>query len=569
MGSRINSILREQKEELYLGIILTVAVCFMFFIFSPMELYFTNKGEFWFDMYLLLPVMLVVFIIMSCMSILFLFLVNVLSSKWYHILLVFYFIAFICSYIQGNFLVDNLPPLDGSPIDWSKYPMERVKSIILWIVITGIVLLILKVIKRDKFYRAVKYISVCMTLMLMITLISVCITTKGYEKKANLAVSTKNQFEMSEKQNFIILLLDAADSEEFNKMLETHPEYEEIFEDFTYYRNTMGVYSFTKHSIPFIFSGDWYENDEPYDEYLMNVYKNSDFFSKLEAQSYKLGVYEAEMIPADEDYFRFENVLENEKGVTSYLAFARWQIQMTGFRYAPFDLKRICFVNPEAFKNLKIPPEEYSLFIFATSNEQFYNRIQHDDFSYTSDKCFKFIHLSGAHVPFKYDADMNIIEDATYETNMEASMTITKAYLNKLKEGNVYDNSVIIVMADHGYNVNADPLELYTLDHLWRQNPILFVKGIGEKHEMRTSDAPVSFVDLQEAFSRLLQGTDSSKIFDWQEGDERQRRYLFYYYKDESPMYEYVQTGMAWERDTFKSTGKEYFLGDKNDSNNN
>ncbi len=561
MKNRISSILKERKEEFCLGIILTVAACFMFFIFSPMELYFTNKGEFWFDMYLLLPVMLVVFIIMSCMSILFLFLVNVLSSKWYHILLVFYFIAFICSYIQGNFLVDNLPPLDGSPIDWSKYPMERVKSIILWIVITGIVLLILKVIKRDKFYRAVKYISVCMTLMLMITLISVCITTKGYERKGTLAVSIKNQFEMSEDQNFVILLLDTVDSEIFNKLLETHPEYEEIFEDFTYYRNTTGVYSCTKHAIPFIFSGDWHENDEPYDEYLMNVYKNSDFFSKLEAQSYKLGVYEAEMMPADEDYFRFENVLENKnkEGVTSYLTFARWQIQMTGFKYAPFDLKRICFVNPEAFENLRISPDESV--IFTSSNVQFYNRIQNEELSFTSDKCFRFIHLSGAHVPFKYDADMNIIEDATYETNMEASMTITKAYLNKLKEGNVYDNSVIIVMSDHGFNTSADisNMDLY---YLYRQNPILFVKGVGEKHEMKISDAPISFVDLQEAFNRLLQGADSSEIFDWKEGDERQRRYLYYEFNHESPMYEYVQTGMAWERDTFKPTGKEYFLED-------
>jgi hypothetical protein len=58
----------------------------------------------------------------------------------------------------------------------------------------------------------------------------------------------------------------------------------------------------------------------------------------------------------------------------------------------------------------------------------------------------------------------------------------------------------------------------------------------------------------------LLAGSESSRIFDWQEGDERERRYLYYLYNEESDIYEYKQTGMAWERDTFLPTGREYIL---------
>lgn len=536
------------------GISITVAMCFLYFIYAPLELYFTNKDEFWFDLSLLLTTMGAVFLIAAIFCTGVMVLLRAKAQRLYHIAVTACAVVYIATYIQGNFLVKNLPPLDGTAIDWADYPAERIKSILVWIAVTALVLVLVKVIRMDKLQAVIKWGSLGVTAMLLITLISLCVMSKGYESKLNLTVSTKDLFEVSENQNFIILLLDAADSTTFTELLEKHPEYEDIFEDFTYYRNAMGVYSFTKHSIPFILSGDWYENDETFEQYSTNAYMESPLFAELEEEDYKMGIYEAELLLTDERFYRFCNVLSNEWGTSSWLDFIRWQIQMAGFEYAPYDLKRICFVNPDAFKELRIPPEGYET--FTNSNAEFYNRILNEEFTYTSEDSFKFIHVSGAHLPYQYDENMNIIEDATYETNMEASMTIARDYLNKLRDSGVYDNSVIIVMADHGFS-SADYEELY------RQNPILFIKGVGEKHAMQTSLAPVSFVDLQEAYQRLLAGADSTEIFDCQEGEERERRYLFYYYNDESPMYEYKQTGMAWDRESLVPTGKEYVYGDE------
>lgn len=79
---------------------------------------------------------------------------------------------------------------------------------------------------------------------------------------------------------------------------------------------------------------------------------------------------------------------------------------------------------------------------------------------------------------------MNLTYAGDYRSSLEASLTLTKAYLQKLKEAGVYDNSVIIVMADHGTNGE------YYLEPMGRQNPILFVKGIGEQHAFEVSQAP-------------------------------------------------------------------------------
>ena len=61
-------------------------------------------------------------------------------------------------------------------------------------------------------------------------------------------------------------------------------------------------------------------------------------------------------------------------------------------------------------------------------------------------------------------------------------MTVTMAYLNKLREAGVYDNSVIIILSDHGYNIEGEAVKVAQKNEneTGRQHPILFVKGLNE-----------------------------------------------------------------------------------------
>ena len=43
------------------GLLAAFAVCFIFFIYAPLELYVTNQTEFWFDFYDLIPLCLLMF----------------------------------------------------------------------------------------------------------------------------------------------------------------------------------------------------------------------------------------------------------------------------------------------------------------------------------------------------------------------------------------------------------------------------------------------------------------------------------------------------------------------------
>ncbi|MCH5344669.1 MAG: sulfatase-like hydrolase/transferase [Acetatifactor sp.] len=444
-------------------------------------------------------------------------------------------------------MVGNLPPLDGTEINWDDYSFGRIQSVVLWIVITALFCAMLKIFHMDKFCKAANVVGICMTLMLLVTMISVCITTKGYVNKIDAAVTTRDEFVMSEDTNFVILLLDSIDSETLYDMLESHPEYSETFEDFTYYPNTMGVYPYTLHSIPFIFSGVWYENEIPFQEYNVNAYKDSPFFELLEDKGYELDVYEDEMPLLDRSILRFSNVINKQYKINSFIDFAKWEVELVGIRYAPYDLKKRCIFNRNSFLELRDIDDDYTP--FDSSNPSFYEALQEKDITYSSTKRFKFFHLEGAHIPFQYDKDVNFTEGGTYESSVEASMTITQAYLDKLKAAGVYDNSVIIVMADHGYSV-TDPLGFD------RQNPILFIKGLGEHHEMDISNIPISYEDLQETYVRLLNGGSGGNIVDYREDSQRERRFLYYDFEDY--MEEYIQTGHAFDDDTMEATGNVY-----------
>ena len=135
-------------------------------------------------------------------------------------------------------------------------------------------------------------------------------------------------------------------------------------------------------------------------------------------------------------------------------------------------------------------------------------------------------------------------------------MTIMNAYLESMKDAGLYDNTVVILMADHGYGYQ----EKETIPLLNRCNPFLMIKGIGEHHEFTIDEAPISYEDLQEAYSRLLDGKTGNEVFDWRAGDKRTRRYLKYQYTKEEHIEEYFTDGYASDVYAMVPSGKEFNL---------
>lgn len=527
---------------------LSAAGCFMVLINEPILLYLSNIDDFWFDLYVLLRTMLKVYFPAVLLCMIGFTICWIIYDRLYQIAFVGASIIYLCFYIQSNFLAGSLPLMDGNRIDWGLYDAENLQSIILWAAISLCCILLVRFIHMRRFTRLIKYLAGIITVLLTVSLLFTAVQTGGFVRKSFHVTSNDYEFTLSDEKNLVILVLDAADSRTFTQMLNSHPEYQSLFEDFTYFPDTVGAYAYTVYAMPQILTGKWTKNEKILREFYPEALKQSPLFEKLKQQQYRMGLYEDSLIIDHDQIGDFENIHPIRGDVRSLKEFAREMLDIALFKELPYPLKKYTFPEPGHFYYMEGSGDYVK---FSYNNTSFYHSLLEHEITISKEPCFRFIHIEGAHVPFRYDKDMNIIDasEGTYEKNMEAAMTITETYLQKMKDADVYDNSAIIIMADHGFHIDNP-------DQWGRHNPILLIKGRNEKHPFTINGAPLSYDDLQEIYSNLLEGKDSNHITNWKEGDFRERYYM--HFTNSGNLTECVVRGFAGSTEALVPTGKVY-----------
>ena len=543
-----DSVVREKKVEFLRVVIVVFAACFLLLIYSPLELLFGNQLEFNYNMYELLAYMVPV--VIACCAILsvLLLIVRKKAGKVYGIALAVLTALLLASYVQGSFFSGNLPPLDGRTIRWEEYADQRRISIAFHTILIAACVLLWKQLGTGKFERLSALLSILLVLMMGVSLLVNCFLTGGFHRNKVIVHSDSGLLDMADQQqNMVVFLMDAVDGETFQEVMQAHPEYEAFFKDFTYFSNVTSGYPYTSRSIPFILSGDWYENDEPYEAYCKKAFEESPLFQELNRRGYRMGMYDPEFSFVTSLDGKFENI-SSKSSLVYPIRFVQMQLRMAGYRYFPFDLKKMCYMTPDEIYLASVKSNGEDQY-YSMDNMEFLERLQEKEVVYSDTSSFRYIYIRGAHEPFIYQAQSEDINDNSYESSVELCAAIADTYLKKLKDAGVYDNTAIIILADHGY---ADDNASFG-----RQNPFLLIKGVGEKHAFTVSDIPVSHADLQAVYSNLLNGQESGKAFpetDYAQG----RRFLFFEYEDEEHMTEYRITGHASDETEMTATGKEY-----------
>lgn len=539
-------------KKLIPAYILSFVICFMLFVFEPITMYSSNIDDLWFDfsmmIFPLIKLFLVTFIGLSLFysTVYFIFSKKLKKPKIYQILLVISFILFIVSYIQGNYLAGNLPVLNGKKINWNDYNTESLKSIAILLFTFSVVVMLLIKLGYEKVINGMKFVSLGIFAMLAVSLTSTLLTTKTVSYYKDVFIFTRENIDnVSTDKNFIIFLVDAVDSREFNKVL-NESDYKDTFDNFTYYPDTMAAYPYTRDSIPFILSGIINENEEDFSDYSTRALSDSTFLNLLKDKGYDINIYDYDIVWNSDTKNKVANV-KNIKGQIDEIPFYKQEFKYVLFKYLPFYLKKYSRIERMDYNLCK----KQNLKYYDWRDSLIYDWLKDDTTIEVNQKNFHFIHIEGGHVPFDIDENFNYIEDGTYDQKLMASLKLVNLYINRLKDNDLYDNSVIIVMADHGFNME----DIENVDG--RQNPILYIKGIDEHHEMIVSDKPISYFDLLDAYMELLDGKKSTDLFSNIDYN-RKRRYLWYLWTKENHMYEYEQSGKAWDLDTLVRTGKEF-----------
>ena len=556
-----------EKRPYVAAALLAAALSFFVFLYAPLEIYFTNKVEFWFDFPMMIRIDLPLFFISTAVIFRVLLLAYVIHKNVYRVLFLAGSIFYFALYMEGTFFSNFLPKSDGRHIDWAALSSHRLISVGIYAFLVAVIVALILIFKYQKTEEVLKYGLGGLSLVLLITLVTVGIRYNGFAKKEVAAVTKAGEFEFSSTQNVIVFLIDAVDASAFERVLANHPEYRENFKDFTYFSNMLSGYTQTNNSVPHMVSGVWDEGKENYLDYRERAFDESPLFDRLIRENYRIGFYD-DCVPAEcEKVYKFQNIKHASSGRRPELkSFVKNQLELVGYRYAPFDLKRFCIID-NINAEFKSVGDEITDFasgegenskagqLYDYHNDAFWSDLSgygmrlctRDAWppEHTETPCFRWYHIEGGHVPFIYDENMNITDEGSYEQNIAASMMMADSLMRLLKTERVYDNSVIIITADHGFS-EEDIVED-------RNHPIFMVKGMNEFHKtMQTSDAPVSFEDLQEMFPRLMDGAGAEEAFDWHEGDARDRDCYVYYNAPLWTNVKHVQHGHAGDRSTLE-----------------
>lgn len=549
--------IKASLKQLLPAYIISFVFCYMLFVFEPLLMYSTNQLDLWFDLPLMAGPMFITF------AIFFFALAGVLTAiyainraaakekepTFFRITVLVVFYVFLVTYFQGNFLAGSLPALDGTMINWDDFKKENLITVSIYV--AWAVVIIITTIKFNA-KRSLKVFTIAAMVifaMLTVSLITEMISWNSFKRKSTIITTNENFNKISNDKNFLIILNDAVASVDFGDVLNANPEYKEIFEDFTYYPDTLSCYPCTRDELPLVLGGELNKNETNFKDFSSNAYNSSPLFGELTERGYTIDLYEPELVWYGEHSFDIQNSTASGNYKLSFEMYFSQEIKFIGYKYLPYFLKQYSSIETMDFNGL------VDKYIY--DSRTLYREIRETpELEKTDEKSFKFVHTEGAHIPFTYSKDLYLVSGYTsYSVKVESNITLLKAYLERLKANGAYDNTVIIIMSDHG-NTNLNS----ATDMLVRANPMFMVKGIGEHHDFAVSEKPLSHLDLMDIYTRLLDGKPAAEATA-DIPDKRERYFMWYRnFRLEHHIEEYVVTDKAWEWEQFKKTGREFDL---------
>jgi len=514
---------------------------FTLYIFAPAEIYLKNAAEFWF----IYSDMWSVFAELSLFtSLIFLVVFYKLPSRIKVLQGILYGLTFML-YIQGNILLYDYGELDGTAIDWHKFTSRGIYNSLIWLLF--IVMMPVIVCKKNQtiyFIRRIAYV----VMFVQICTLAVGMSNIGSQEKRNVNgyISTENEFNISSHKNTLILVLDAFDSELMQDLIREYPEeVEQALQDFTYYHDTLGASGNTLNSVPVYLTGMVNDKSLPFSEYMWDAYEKSPLIRELAEHDYNTGFYLSSHLVASSIKNASQNYKVQRIKVDGQLGLGLKFMQLTAFKYAPHVLKPFFWVYTGQFNRMKLLD---GVDLYSPSNFVFNEKLKEEGFVADSDKdCFRYYHIDGSHVPYNMNENCELLSDNSGSEMAQARgcLKIVKRFCDSLKNCGVYDDTVIIVMADHGWTRQM------------HQNPLFMIKQRGDMCPFTQSEISLSYMDLPDLLCDFLKN-DKIDITTYEKNEGR-----FYYDAEEikgtTTLTEYLTYGKAYDSSLMKPTGRIFY----------
>lgn len=511
-----------QKEEkqgkaplVWSALFLSLTLC----LIGPMETFIQNSAELWFSAGDVVLVTLVV--TAACFAAA--FLVGLLFKRnWREYYICLLFGLALAFWLQGSFINADYGILNGTEPDWASYTGVGIVNTFIWAACIALPFVVRK-IRHGLWVKAIKVLSVCILLVQIISVGTLAITTDlSDDRTSGTFISAENLSEVGSEDNVLIFILDTFDGQYMKEILENDREFMDSFEGFTCFTNTVGMEAYTQVAVPGLLSGQYFEYQEDWPNY---AYNNTDYYKLLKDNGYDINMYLTSGSYLGNDFVGTGNVSNatmEKFYVTSYERMARGLYRTTFYRTFPHYAKPTLWFYNNWYNEIKGAEETENKEQYNGSNEAYKQYLEKNGLSVSKDaeKMFKVIHIAGTHLPHVTDENLNYVGPNAvprYRT-AEGILNIVLEYMDKMKETGTYDNTTIVLTADHG------DLDL-------RQNVMLCIKPKNASGDFAVSNAPVSHTNVMATIFDDLGINDEGKYgrsaFDIGEDEHVERKYVY------------------------------------------
>ncbi len=546
---------RKPKKRIVTSLIVHFFAVFSFVLYPSLEVYLRSPADFDFTITSMLLVMGVTSLILFALGFA---LSLILKGRLFNYYLTTVFSFSLGSYLQGAFLNGPIPALDGNAVNWHYLTLPALINLVIWFFIF-LIPFIIHFFNRKFWRKSLIYVACLCIVMNAVSLVSLIFSSSISENANKGFYSNKNLYEASKDSDVLVFVLDYFDNEYMNTRLSEQPEMLSEWTGFTRFVNATSMYKQTMPSIPYLLTqSKWYCDTYNWDA-APDAFASSKFLERVDKTGAEIDLYVSGTANAKEAYNLADNynssgVAINPVGMVSSMA------NYLFFRNMPIISKSIFWHYTDDISNASVSTNNFSKdnTAYAINDAAFLDSLETEGLEITDKKSFKFIHMRGAHHPYEIDEKGEPSSNSYPYMQQRGSVYIVSQYLAAMKEKGVYDNTTIIIMADHGEVEVSEEMSRAAL-------PILFVKpaGADSSAPIKTSTAPVSQEDFHATVLWALGDENYSDygrtFFEIKENEERTR---YFYYRiafdgsEEESLAEYIITGDARDFSNWKPTGK-------------
>ncbi len=570
---------RPWSKRLLDGLVPSFVLTFSFFFFSPLEMVAGGEDQLLFTVG---DVWLPLFVFSLLSGAILALLTSLFKGRAHTDIMAIMGACCVAAFAQALFLNKGMPEAMGTSINWTGYTRRMLMDLAFWGVAIAVALWL--AVRRRTLSRVLSVLVGIFLLLVQTVSLGTAVVAANNAKasRSTVRMTEAGLFSVSSKKNTIVFILDTFDNTDLGRVLQQNNDILDSYTGFTLYRNSTGKMIPTRYAIPFLLSNTTPQIGQDFADWYANPYANSTFLSDIKDAGYSVGIYSDDGSVHNLDYIADETI--NVKTINHAAIDPKGAIKLLAecgvYRSAPWIAKPFFWFYQDELNQQVLDHGKAGLDAtpYTEDDAEYHKALMSIGLSADDEGqngAFRFIHLLGAHSPYILGRDGYKSDgDSSLDAQCEGSLKIVADYIQQLKDLGVYDDTTIIVTADHGrYDYNWEiGTNLVNNNHdIGRTTcPIWLVKPAQSAEDdaqvFKSSSVPTGHEDYAATVIASV-GGDYSKYGTptWNVPNEQRTRLYYQLINDivrgvDYEVQEYAITGSANDFNNWKRTGNNWTI---------